>query len=1749
MAADLAVKTFDVEGEIEGERMESSDYYFDKIGDAVPLKPFDSQFDLQSLPAQPLAVSERFRVIIVAHSSGFCVARTKDVIDSAKEIKKRGSGSTVQELSVMEVHLGRVDILALSTDSSILAATVGGEIHFFSVASVIDKVQKPFYSCSVKPNSIKDLRWTKKIGTSFIVLLKNGKLYNGVLEEPLKDGMDDIDAVEWSVDGDFLAVAKENILSILSLKLKERLRISLPFKLWTADINARFTIRVDCIRWPRLDSIVVGCLQQTADGKEGSYCVKVIKIKDGKITNASSKPIVLNFNDLFPGIVDDIVPYGCGPHLFMSYLELGGFAVFANRKNTDNHILLMEWPQEDDDGPALIDNVREDHWFPRIGLQENGNENLVLGLCLDKVSLYENIEVNIGHEEQRELSPHCILLCLTDEGKLIMFHVASLAGSLHPTQTVSALFNNEENVFEAKPSDLAYISTRLEEQWVKPFVLDQESSVTNKISTNGAGQIPMKKDLKSSEMNRSLSYPLNYDNSLRSDTISENREGKALVDATCEGNWKQLISIANDSIDSEDQQSGPLAKEDLKHLPFKTMQAEASGPVDRKLSETERWKLPGIKSDTDQSRGKDVTNISSPLRSQNERTLFEVGNEIVGKTGSTHLHCTFTEPGSGRVSTVPTEADASSLISSPSSLCSSTSQNAFVDTVNVAEVKCDSHWSGSLNSVGRTTMKVGSKASVWKGITESSSGSHGLQVLPQEKTLGQSVCYEISSVRADHRNNSLSRRPNFERNLSKQSVNVKDMTNELDELLKGIEGTRGFRDTCTSIDNNLVKSLEEGLKTLSDGSRMWKCAMDGQIGKVKLLLDRILQVLARKVYLDGIIKQITDNQYLDLWHGQKLSSELELKHLNILNRSQDLINQLSQLEKHFNDIELKRFSENGVRVSCRAPQTRYAASGHIESLHAIRNAMTSQLAAAEHLSECLSKQMGALSVKSPPLIQENVKKQLFETIGMPCGCDPLGSLNITEEIETLSVRNLLSSSYAALENESRRNHGAVNCQEPDTARRRRDSLDRKWANFEPPKTTVKRMPLRNKQQDAHISFLSIEKQILSPSNLGVASASLKDQTTHSFLMHGGKKLKDTPGKVVPENLSASLFTSTKDLSELAQSVGVKTHAMQTFQDNHVAASLFNSTSKLPSGMDPNGKKETNGSTAERLGPEMTRIKQSVSASTAEMKHSESEIWVTNVEPVFESAPLLILSSAKNPGEMLISNSGEITMMKPSGEILKQGTTAGTLFGSGNNNSQSFDISSIPERSAGFSNSSIPVYGVCTEVASSYDSATTVLPTLSSSVIDPSSASSVLSSTPAKLTWSTAHAVNGSLTGTRLPRDANQEVSNSTSLIFSESSPTSNNFIPSYSPKMVDPLCTGGSVNSKLKSLEAEPQPPSDKVIAHKLPETNAITSELGLKGSPYTPPSGISNALGAVRNPPINSTSICVSGVARITQAEMSSAEFIPTEAPLLNPGSDNGWKKVVDATLTQEDEMEEEAPETGQLVDLNLGSLGGLGMASAPNPTLSGSHLFGGPTSTAVNGPSSSFTMTTPHGEIFRPASFSFQSQQPLQQTQQAIVGSVTGGFKAGNDAQAPTGRIFGQPAQIGPGQQALASVLGSFGQSRHFGAALPGSGFVGSSGATHSAYGFVNAATGSGFAVAAATGGGFAAAAATGGGFAAAAAAGGFASVVGGNGGGFSGAACGGGGFGTFSNQASGGFSTFGRGADSRERPSSELFTQYRK
>jgi nuclear pore complex protein Nup214 len=87
---------------------------------------------------------------------GFLVARTKDVMDAAMDIKEKGSSSSssIQHVSLVDVPIGKVHILTLSTDSSTLAVSVAAHIHFFHIHSLLDKVLF-FFSLNPTPSTVK----------------------------------------------------------------------------------------------------------------------------------------------------------------------------------------------------------------------------------------------------------------------------------------------------------------------------------------------------------------------------------------------------------------------------------------------------------------------------------------------------------------------------------------------------------------------------------------------------------------------------------------------------------------------------------------------------------------------------------------------------------------------------------------------------------------------------------------------------------------------------------------------------------------------------------------------------------------------------------------------------------------------------------------------------------------------------------------------------------------------------------------------------------------------------------------------------------------------------------------------------------------------------------------------------------------------------------------------------------------------------------------------------------------------------------------------------------------------------------------------------------------------------------------------------------------------------------------------------------------------------------------------------------
>ncbi|XP_018631094.1 nuclear pore complex protein NUP214 isoform X3 [Nicotiana tomentosiformis] len=1696
--------SIELEEEIEGDQIGSKNYRFSKIGTPVPLKPDESSsFDLenQSPPLQPLVVSERFRLLFIAHSDGFCVAKTKEVMASAQEIKEKGSGPSIQELSVVDVTIGKVSVLALSGDDSLLAACVGNKIHFFPVSALLYKDQTPAFSHSVKDSSvITDMQWAKKAEKVYVVLSSDGKLYSGVGQRPIKEVMDDVDAVGWSPDGEFIAVTRKNLISILSSKFEEKFSISLAFKSLLDDSNAKCIIKVDAVRWIRPDCIIIGCLQVNDDDEEENYAVQVITSENGGITNPSAKPVVRSFRDVFLDFRYDAVPLCSGCHLFLSYLDQHQLAFVANRKNLDQHILLFGWSVGDEKNEAATIEILNDNWSPKIEAQDSGDDILILGLAIDKVSQNGEVKLLLG-EEEKEVSPCCLLLCLTNDGRVSIFHFASATAASAPPHSTDSDEKNDASIVASSQD-----------------VLVESSSARKQINQVDSGLQP-----------------------------HEDRGHKIVA--------TDALSSAAVKFSSEEA--------------IKTRNQNQGAKLEQSTSKT--------------SIHVDAGRVSN-FRTQETQKVAEVKPGAKNFSGNSL--------GSSTASSLSSELRISSKLDErPSSTPFSGVQSKTFDF-------SDRNSSGSNETAG-TSVSIDSfkqRALAGAGNIESLPAFPGSRLPSQKGFVSEPLKPRLT-------------RETCEGIPSKQFRDVEEMARKLDSLLEGIEGEGGFRDASIRAHRSSVLALEEGIESVSEKCRIWRGVMDEQLGEIQLLLDKTVQVLARKVYMEGIFKQATDERYWDLWNRQKLNSELELKRQHIKEVNKSLTSQLIELERHFNTLELNKFGDtSGIQTSKRGFQSRPGQPRHVQSLHSLRNTMTTQLAVAEQLSESLSKLMTDLSIDSPAKGQ-NVRKELFETIGLSYDGASYNS-PVGEKAVDTPFNKELSAFLAVKERSRRKQTSPVKSAEPETARRRRDSLDRNWASFEPPKTTVKRIVLQeDRQKDiANRSSLSLDKKhhhSQMRERSATAQSNIFNASSTSSQQLKSKGLHDMPAKQSTENPffqwadglprhAAEMPPMSSPVSLLqreSQSIAVTSQYCSVDTHNLAKERSGSSTIPLRDTVQTGGLKAIQQSENRMQQPNssnppaqtFTPIKFSIETSNAVDKPGITKPtirdWknaaVTSESTQFESSSspnysLSTAAAADSPFTLSakvihseVVNASQVTENPFSSQASTWSSSSQVKITPSASASSSQEPMFSPISSTSFESISKANMGSSQKVSQSQSSAASM--TQSSSLLSTQKLDSLLITPPSDGTKSE------SPTGSSLPSVAILD----TKADKNSDRPAS---IANLSTKMDTPQDSASQppVSVSVSNLQTGPsvQSKSTNEQSASLNSANQISSggtssevlDVGLNTTPGQPFSA------SAISPPIATSST----------------------------GSAINVKSGSSDVVNHEDEMEEEAPESSQMTENPLGNLAGFGIGTAATPVTAKPNPFGAVSPSKASSPANSlFTSTASGGELFRPASFSFQPIQPPQPSASANFGAFPGSFSLSSTSQAPAMGGFGQPAQIGQGQQALGSVLGTFGQSRQIGAGLPGTGaasassfgrgFVsnnsaggfggGFSGVSSTGGGFASLASGGGgFTAAAAPGGGFAAAAAPGGGFGAAAAAaapgGGFAAAAT-SAGGFAAAATSaggfavaatagvgfaaptavgsgfsGGGFGAFSSQQSGGggFPAFG-GSSATARPPSELFTQMRK
>ncbi|XP_056175988.1 nuclear pore complex protein NUP214 isoform X2 [Syzygium oleosum] len=1773
--------TIELKDEAEGEHVETSDFFFTRIGDPVPVEfPGGSGGDARPygpgrLPSQPLAVSDQFQLVFVAHSSGFCVARTRDVMKSAKR-----SDSSVLEVCVVDVAVGAVGLLSLSPDSLTLAASSGGTVYFFLVLSLVNKQQEPFFSCSLdEGSSVKDMKWLKKRENSYILLTSRGNLYLGSIREHLEHLMDNVDAVDCSAKEDYIAVARNDSLSILSSKLNEKFHMALSLQPWTGESD-EFSVKVDSLKWVRPDCIVLGCFQLTSNGMEEGYLLQVIRTRDGNFFNASSEAILQSFCDVFPGIVDDIIPAGCGPHLFFNYLEQCKLAIAANRKNVDQHINLFSWSLGEEMNEAVVVDIDRDNWLPRIELQENGDDNSILGLCVGKVSMHETVRIQLGVEEQRDLSPFCVLFCLSLERKLIMFNVACVAEQTDfPDTGVEA----QEEVSSTVSSGLGevisqQVSTGHQIQDINTigYNLPKDREIAVKAGTKSSESATARQITNQTERKEAITGKWNLNSFAHpqgSNLMEKALDEKHLVGAV---STQSLFPRPQSTFLDQSTSKLPLPKE-IQNITESKEDSKQIVGVGSSRSFVEKFR------------------VNSNTTAQVMQNDVQAGQRVAAETASHGFQISPSQTWLSGKGTSSKSFESSSAFTS-----NQFEGNKFQPAFGVASSNVPSTPFGnpipkegaaaptSVNLSGVPIKGGGQRASKEFGIIEPLPSIRSSQLLQESSASGLPSSHHLYPSLDNIKSLPKTGMSKKDPITSKQSGNIKEMVNELDTLLDSIVRKGGFEDACTISLKGPVEEIEERIGNLSSQYMMWKSIVEEQLEKVQSLLDNTVQVLARKMYVEGIVKQAKDDQYWELWNRQKLSTELEMKQQHILKLNQDLTNELIKLERHFNTLELNKFGDiSEAHGGRRALQNRYEPARSIQSLKSLYNTMTSQIMAAEQLSDCLSRQMSVLSIESPS-VKQNVKKELFDEIGISYDasfCSP----DVTKVSESPGDKKIMLSNTIATKDHSRRNQtSALKPCEPETARRRRDSLDQNWASYEPSKTTVKRILSREYQKDSTKSsllmdepyFSSSERSAVAKSNHTTPSTYTRRTRVNAMFEISGEKASKSPsspfrqvdgtsGSMVPVAQKSSTFSYSLSASQASLIDGQAKPRSMSSGKNNLAAEEY---------------------TGETI------IDKSKSVFGYQIKPTmvgDTDIY--QMPAISIESPMQTLEKSS---ETFSLSTKETVLAEPTSGNVKHGSQIieSSLFGS--RRSEDPLLAATP--SAPLANShpekvpdehlvigkSFP--GGSLPFSTPFKSMSSPLESLAnSSSIQPST----LSNVPSIKGNSLSEVSSG---GFWLTSRATTDVNKALPLNFSSS--TSSFSVASPPPPSTSPSTTSSSTQAsknsvpsltsslplelRLENQKREVQQDLPKVSFSAPSEPPPVPTESFTGGSAVKIEASVSSTPSELSSGPISG----VQGVSnQIGSPQSTETPNAPSEQPSAGKFSfptpfstslTNTIQKTesLDVTATQEDEMEEVAPEINEKPDLGLGSLNAFGLGSTPNSTAPKGSPFGVSFGSAATTPTSyPFAMAAPSGELFRPASFNFQSPQSSQPSQPPNASAFSGAFGTPTNAQVPTQSGFGQPSQIGPGQPALGSVLGTFGQSRQIGSGFGGAGFA-SSGSVGG--GFAAASSTGGFS-SSATAGGFAGVGSTGGGFAALASSGGVFGGMGSGGGGLGGAASAGGGFGGFavaassgtgfavaapgggfstgagfgafgSQQGAGAFSAFGGGGNAKPP---ELFTQMRK
>ncbi|KAK8952724.1 hypothetical protein KSP40_PGU009747 [Platanthera guangdongensis] len=472
---------------------------------------------------------------------------------------------------------------------------------------------------------------------------------------------------------------------------------------------------------------------------------------------------------------------------------------------------------------------------------DDGDDNLVLGLAVDKISLYEKIKIQ-RNLEFIELSPRCILLCLTCDGKLTLYHVAWVSEPPDLPKVASSQGDNIANAGlcngSSVESDLCVTTSRLKDELnCSPHI--SNISAGDKIGNHGTLDVVEPCSRPGPGIITS-SYS-------RGPAIEE---PNALSKTGDLGTNSTMYERASDSLAVEGSATGSSSI-----LNSSSVAASAKLPGSRKqlLLANSASSKPRHILESEAQFSKQFYNVKEVTKE-----LDDLLSSIEGEGGFKDLCTVFQEQ-----SLLALEASLDVL-----------SEVSFIYR----------------NKVENQLMEI--------------------QLLHNKMLEGNSRVLHDSFVRM--MNNVLKIGPDIEPAKEKFDSHHARIfaTLRTGRLLE----TRAVFRVAGLTARFLVSSPVRG----------W-CGFKGLIGPPSLLVHGRTgstgrSLSARQVYVECIVQQASDHKYWDIWNSQKLSHEFEAKRLRISDLMQNLTNQLIELKRNFNSLEINRFGEYDTKpTGWRAP--------------------------------------------------------------------------------------------------------------------------------------------------------------------------------------------------------------------------------------------------------------------------------------------------------------------------------------------------------------------------------------------------------------------------------------------------------------------------------------------------------------------------------------------------------------------------------------------------------------------------------------------------------------------------------------------------------------------------------------------------------------------------------------------------------------------------------------------------------------